>query len=67
VLARDPFHEPAARQLMICHARLGSRSESLSVYRQLEQRLRDDLQAEPEPETSSLYREIRTRTDSAAR
>jgi predicted ATPase/DNA-binding SARP family transcriptional activator len=67
VLARDPFHEPAARQLMICHARLGARSESLSVYRQLEQRLRDDLQTEPEPETASLYRELRYRTENAAK
>jgi DNA-binding SARP family transcriptional activator len=59
VLARDPFHEAAARQLMICRARLGARSESLLVYRQLEQRLRDDLEAAPEPETSTLYRRLR--------
>lgn len=59
VLARDPFHEAAARQLMICRARSGARSESLLVYRQLEQRLRDDLQASPEPETSTLYRRLR--------
>ncbi|HEX8172162.1 MAG TPA: BTAD domain-containing putative transcriptional regulator [Thermoanaerobaculia bacterium] len=64
LLARDPFHEAAARQLMICHARLGARSESLSVYRQLEQRLRDELQTAPEPETSSLYRELREVTAS---
>ena len=59
VLGRDPFHEPAARQLMICRARLGARSESLLVYRQLEQRLRDDLQAAPEPETATLYQRLR--------
>jgi predicted ATPase/DNA-binding SARP family transcriptional activator len=59
VLAREPFHEAAARQLMICHARLGARSESLLVYRQLEQRLRDDLEAAPEPETCTLYRRVR--------
>lgn len=59
VLARDPFHEAAARQLMICNARLGARSESLLVYRQLEQRLRDDLQAAPEPETRALYQRLR--------
>ena len=58
VLAREPFHEPAARQLMICRARLGDRSASLLVYRQLEQRLREDLQAAPEPETSVLYRRL---------
>jgi DNA-binding SARP family transcriptional activator len=59
VVSRDPFHEPAARQLMICRARLGERSESLSVYRELEQRLRDDLQAAPEPETATLYQRLR--------
>lgn len=59
VLSRDPFHEPAARQLMICRSRLGARSESLHVYRQLEQRLREDLQATPEPETATLYRRLR--------
>lgn len=59
VLARDPFHEAAARQLMICRARLGARSESLLVYRELEQRLRDDLQAAPEPETATLYQRLR--------
>ncbi|HKO56063.1 MAG TPA: BTAD domain-containing putative transcriptional regulator, partial [Thermoanaerobaculia bacterium] len=59
VLGREPFHEAAARQLMICRARLGARSESLLVYRQLEQRLREDLQASPEPETSTLYGRLR--------
>ncbi|HEX7153755.1 MAG TPA: BTAD domain-containing putative transcriptional regulator [Thermoanaerobaculia bacterium] len=58
VLAREPFHEAAARQLMLCHAKRGSRSESLLVYRQLEQRLRDDLQAIPENETVAVYRRI---------
>ena len=59
VLIREPLHEPAARQLMICRARLGDRSQSLLIYRQLEQRLRDDLQASPEPETAMLYRRLR--------
>ena len=59
VLARDPFHEAAARQLMICRARLGARSESLLIYRELEQRLRNELEATPEPETSTLYQKLR--------
>jgi len=59
VVSREPFHEDAARQLMICRSRLGARSESLLVYRQLEQRLRDDLQTVPEPETATLYRRLR--------
>ena len=59
LLRCDPFHEAGARQLMICRARLGARSESLLVYRELEQRLRDDLDAEPEPETRTLYSRLR--------
>jgi predicted ATPase/DNA-binding SARP family transcriptional activator len=59
LLGCDPFHEQSARRLMICRARLGARSESLMVYRQLEQRLREDLQATPEPETSTLYQRLR--------
>jgi len=59
LLGCDPFHEQSARRLMICRARLGARSESLMVYRQLEQRLREDLQAAPEPETSTLYQRLR--------
>ncbi len=58
-LSREPFHEGAARQLMICRARLGARSEALLVFRQLEQRLREDLAAAPEPETSALFRRLR--------
>jgi predicted ATPase/DNA-binding SARP family transcriptional activator len=59
VLSRDPFHEPAARQLMICRARLGERSASIHIYRELERRLRDDLQSTPEPETATLYQRLR--------
>jgi predicted ATPase/DNA-binding SARP family transcriptional activator len=59
VLSRDPFHEAAARQLMLCRARLGARSESLQVYRELEQRLRTELHASPEPETVAVYERVR--------
>lgn len=58
VTAREPFQEAAWRQLMICRARLGARSESLGIYRDLEQRLRSELQAQPEPDTVVLYRRL---------
>jgi DNA-binding SARP family transcriptional activator len=58
LVAREPFHEAGSRQLMICRARLGARTDALLVYRDLEQRLRDDLAAAPEPETRSLYRRL---------
>ncbi|MHB0969774.1 MAG: BTAD domain-containing putative transcriptional regulator [Thermoanaerobaculia bacterium] len=59
VTAREPFHEAALRQLMVCRARLGLRSESLLLYRDLEQRLRAELETKPEPETMTLYRRLR--------
>jgi predicted ATPase/DNA-binding SARP family transcriptional activator len=59
IVSREPFHEAAWRQLMICRARLGDRSESLLLYRQLEERLRHDLDATPEAETATLYRRLR--------
>lgn len=58
VTAREPFQEAAWRQLMVCRARLGARSESLGIYRDLEQRLRTELQAQPEPDTVVLYRRL---------
>jgi predicted ATPase/DNA-binding SARP family transcriptional activator len=58
LVTREPFHEAAWRRLMICRSRLGARTEALKVYRTLEQRLRDDLAAVPEPETSSLFRRL---------
>ncbi|HYC59662.1 MAG TPA: BTAD domain-containing putative transcriptional regulator [Thermoanaerobaculia bacterium] len=58
LVSREPFHEAAWRRLMVCRSRLGARTEALLVYRTLEQRLRDDLAATPEPETSSLYRRL---------
>jgi predicted ATPase/DNA-binding SARP family transcriptional activator len=59
LLAREPLDEAACRQLMICRARLGARSESMLLFRRLEQRLRDDLAAAPENETVALYKRLK--------
>ena len=59
LLAREPLHEAACRQLMICHARTGARLQSMKVYRSFEQRLREDLSASPESETSELFRKLK--------
>jgi predicted ATPase/DNA-binding SARP family transcriptional activator len=58
VTVREPFHEAAWRQLMVCRARIGLRSESLLLYRDLEQKLRTELETKPEPETMSLFRRL---------
>ena len=54
----DPLHEPAHRTLMRLFADGGRRQQALAQYQQLRQALRQRLEAEPDPESSSLYREI---------
>jgi predicted ATPase/DNA-binding SARP family transcriptional activator len=59
IVDEEPLDEAAWRQLMICRARAGSRSESLLLYRELEERLRADLQTVPESATRALYERLR--------
>jgi predicted ATPase/DNA-binding SARP family transcriptional activator len=54
----DPLHELAHRTLMRLFAGGGRRQQALAQYQQLRQALRQRLEAEPDPETSRLYREI---------
>lgn len=54
VLLRDPLHEGAVRALMRCHTELGERSQALTVFRRLRDRLREELEAEPEAATLAL-------------
>jgi predicted ATPase/DNA-binding SARP family transcriptional activator len=58
VISREPFQEAAWRGVMLCRARLGARSESLRLYRDLEERLREELSTKPESETSALVKRI---------
>ncbi|HEX6535840.1 MAG TPA: BTAD domain-containing putative transcriptional regulator [Gemmatimonadaceae bacterium] len=55
VLARDDLHEEAARALMRCHIRLGERAQALQLYQRFAERLRAELDAEPDGETVELY------------
>ncbi len=55
LIARDKLHEAAYRQLMICQARLGERSEALRLWQRLKELLEQELDAEPEAETADLY------------
>ncbi len=59
VLARDDLNEDATRALMRCYARVGDRSQALRLYQRFTDRLRKELDAEPEEETRELYDEIR--------
>jgi len=54
VLTRDELHEEALQGLMRCHGALGERAQALRVYRRFADRLREELDAEPDRETVRL-------------
>lgn len=60
-LAIDPLHEPAHRELMQLYALSGQQAAALRQFEVIRQLLREELDLEPEPETSTLYDAIRTR------
>jgi predicted ATPase/DNA-binding SARP family transcriptional activator len=62
VLARDELHEEALLALMKSHAALGERSQALRVYRRFADRLRAELEAEPDEETREYFEELQGAT-----
>ena len=58
VLARDELHEEALLALMKCHAAVGERSQALRVYRRFADRMREELEAEPDDETTSYFEKL---------
>lgn len=58
-LALDPWHEPAHRHLMRLYEQQGSRSAALHQYHECARLLRQELDIEPETETTRLYLDIR--------
>jgi len=58
IRARDPLHEEACRQLMVCHAQLGERVQALRLYESLSALLADELNTRPGEATTRLYREL---------
>jgi len=58
LIALDPYREPAHRELMRCHYRLGDRVAAIRQYHTCSQILRDDLGLSPTPETEDLYLQI---------
>jgi predicted ATPase/DNA-binding SARP family transcriptional activator len=59
VLARDDLNEDATRALMRCYAKAGERAQALRLYQRFAERLRKELDAEPEEETQELLEEIK--------
>ena len=58
VLARDELHEEALLALMRCHAGLGERSQALRAYRRFAERMREELEAQPQGETTRLFERL---------
>jgi DNA-binding SARP family transcriptional activator len=58
VLARDELHEEALLALMKAHAALGERSQALRAYRRFADRMREELDAEPDDETTAFFERL---------
>jgi DNA-binding SARP family transcriptional activator len=56
LLAVEELDEDAGRGLISCTLALGDRAGALRIYERLRQRLQDELDADPEPETTALLR-----------
>src|SRR5437588_5170861 len=58
LLERNLADEQTHRQLMLTYARMGRRNEALNQYLLLRKVLREELRANPLPETHELFRRI---------
>ena len=58
LLAHDELHEGARRELMELFAESGRRQEALAEFEKLREKLRQSLEADPDPETRRLYRQL---------
>jgi DNA-binding SARP family transcriptional activator len=58
ILALDPYREDAVRQLLHCLAATGRLAELERTYRACRERIWQDLQVEPAPETTRLYHQL---------
>jgi ATP/maltotriose-dependent transcriptional regulator MalT/DNA-binding SARP family transcriptional activator len=58
-LERDEFWEEAHRQLMLCYAGMGQRSQALQHYEKLVALLLRELDTVPSAETTAVYSHIR--------
>src|SRR5947209_4357744 len=58
LLERNSADEQTHRQLMLVYARMGRRSDALNQYQALREALRTELDAQPLPETTELFRKI---------
>ncbi len=59
VRAIDPLRETAVRRLMEVHAGQGRHAAAADAYHRFRRRLRDELNAEPDPATVALHHRLR--------
>ena len=59
LLCLDPAHEPALRYLMHSELRMGNRAAALRLFEVFRDRLREEYDASPEPQTLGLYKATR--------
>jgi len=64
LLSSDPCREDAHRLIMRCHVRRGERAQAVRQFRLCSQALRDELGAQPEPATKSLFDQVLSTPDS---
>jgi len=55
----EELREDAHRRLMLALARTGARDRAVRHYERLLRLLREELDADPEPETAAVYEKIR--------
>jgi DNA-binding SARP family transcriptional activator len=58
VLRLDSLHEAAVRRLMQLYAETGRRGAATELYRSFAERLRSELNAQPEAETRALFADL---------
>ena len=61
-IAADPLQEQAHRLLMQACAQSGNQAAAIQVYRDLRVRLREEVNADPDPQTVACYELIRQET-----
>jgi len=59
VLARDELHEGAVTALMRAHARVGERAQAMRIYQRFAEKLRKELEVEPDEDTLELVAELK--------
>lgn len=60
IVQLEPFRETGYQHLMRLHAEMGNRGEALRVFGRLRELLRDELGADPSPQTQAIFQEILT-------